>query len=76
MSDTFILLLCILQFENGRELVNQVVSFWPELKEVHCKPKPQPKPCVCRTGKPNQDIESTIATWMKDNKTSKLSEDL
>lgn len=69
---------CILQSDNGREFVNSVISelanLWPELKIVHGKPRhSQSQGSVERA---NQDIENMIASWMKDNVSTKWSEGL
>lgn len=68
----------ILQSDNGREFVNQIItelaSLWPELKIVHGKPRhSQNQGSVERA---NQDIENMLAVWMKDNKTTKWAEGL
>lgn len=69
---------CILQSDNGREFVNNVISelasLWPELKIVHGKPRhSQSQGSVERA---NQDIENMIGSWMKDNVSTKWSEGL
>ncbi|XP_043462827.1 KRAB-A domain-containing protein 2-like [Leptopilina heterotoma] len=68
----------ILQSDNGREFVNQIItelaSLCPELKIVHGKPRhSQSQGSVERA---NQDIENMLAVWMKDNKTTKWAEGL
>ncbi|XP_023312526.1 KRAB-A domain-containing protein 2-like [Anoplophora glabripennis] len=69
---------CILQSDNGREFVNNVISelasLWPELKIVHGKPRhSQSQGSVERA---NQDIENMISSWLKDNDSTKWSEGL
>lgn len=69
---------CIVQSDNGREFVNNVISelasLWPELKIVHEKPRhSQSQGSVERA---NQDIENMIGSWMKDNVSKKWSEGL
>lgn len=69
---------CILQSDNGREFVNNVISelanLWPELKILHGKPRhSQSQGSVERA---NQDIENMIGSWMKDNVSTKWSEGL
>ncbi|XP_049886470.1 KRAB-A domain-containing protein 2-like [Pectinophora gossypiella] len=69
---------CILQSDNGREFVNNVISelatLWPELKIVHGKPRhSQSQGSVERA---NQDIENMISSWLKDNNSTKWSEGL
>ncbi|XP_049886670.1 KRAB-A domain-containing protein 2-like [Pectinophora gossypiella] len=69
---------CILQSDNGREFVNNVISelatLWPELKIVHGKPRhSQSQGSVERA---NQDIENMISSWLKDKNSTKWSEGL
>ncbi|XP_063909909.1 KRAB-A domain-containing protein 2-like [Zophobas morio] len=69
---------CILQSDNGREFANQIieelVTMWPECHIVHGKPRhSQSQGSVERA---NQDIENKLASWMKDNNTTKWSEGL
>ncbi|XP_055931980.1 KRAB-A domain-containing protein 2-like [Argiope bruennichi] len=69
---------CILQSDNGREFVNSVIeqlrTYWPELKSLHGKPRhSQSQGSVERA---NQDVENMLTSWMKDNKTTKWSYDL
>ncbi|XP_039312990.1 KRAB-A domain-containing protein 2-like [Solenopsis invicta] len=64
---------CILYSDNGREFVNSVIeelfTYWPELKIVHGKPRhSQSQGSVERA---NQDIENMLASWLKDNNTTK-----
>ncbi|KMQ82993.1 krab-a domain-containing protein 2-like protein [Lasius niger] len=66
---------CILHSDNGREFVNSVIdellTYWPELKIVHGKPRhSQSQGSVERA---NRDIENMLASWMKDNNTTKWS---
>jgi hypothetical protein len=65
----------ILQSDNGREFVNQVIQelmlMWPTLKLVNSRPRhPQSQGSVERS---NQDIENMITSWCSDNKTPKWS---
>ncbi len=65
----------ILQSDNGREFVNQVIQelmlMWPTLKLVNGSPRhPQSQGSVERS---NQDIENMITSWCSDNKTPKWS---
>lgn len=69
---------CILHSDNGREFVNavinEVVSYWPEVKLVHGKPRhSQSQGSVERA---NQDIEKMLAAWMQDNNTTNWSKGL
>ena len=69
---------CILHSDNGREFVNKVIEnltcMWPEMKLVHGKPRhSQSQGSVERA---NQDIENMLATWMKDNSTTKWAQGL
>lgn len=69
---------CILQSDNGREFVNNVISelasLWSELKIVHGKPRhSQSQGSVERA---NQDIENMLSSWLKDNASTKWSEGL
>ncbi|XP_074032143.1 KRAB-A domain-containing protein 2-like [Leptinotarsa decemlineata] len=69
---------CILQSDNGREFVNNVISelatLWPELEIVHGKPRhSQSQGSVERA---NQDLENMISSWLKDNNSTKWSEGL
>ena len=68
----------ILQSDNGREFVNKVIqnitSFWPELKIVHGKPRHSQSQGIVERA--NLDIENMLTTWMADNKTDKWSEGL
>ena len=68
----------ILQSDNRREFVNKVIqnitSFWPELKIVHGKPRHSQSQGSVECA--NQDIENMLTTWMADNKTDKWSEEL
>ncbi|KAJ8946081.1 hypothetical protein NQ314_008981 [Rhamnusium bicolor] len=69
---------CILHSDNGREFVNavinEVVSYWPEVKLVHGKPRHiQSQGSVERA---NQDIEKMLAAWMQDNNTTNWSKGL
>nr|XP_042896273.1 KRAB-A domain-containing protein 2-like [Parasteatoda tepidariorum] len=63
----------ILQSDNGREFVNNVVTslkeFWPALKPRHS----QSQGSVERA---NQDIENILCAWMQDNKSDRWSEGL
>ncbi|CAF1226094.1 unnamed protein product, partial [Didymodactylos carnosus] len=66
---------CILQSDNGREFVNEIVEevkeLWPGLKICHGRPRhPQSQGSV---EKANDDVERKLAIWMKQNKTSKWS---
>jgi len=59
----------ILQSDNGREFVNQVIteimSMWPAAKLVHGRPRhPQSQGSVERG---NQDIENMLAKYMREN---------
>ncbi|XP_055932280.1 KRAB-A domain-containing protein 2-like [Argiope bruennichi] len=66
---------CILQSDNGREFVNSIIeqlrTYWPELKIVHGKTRHSQ--CQGSVGRANQDVENMLASWMKDNKTTKWS---
>ncbi|XP_031334323.1 uncharacterized protein LOC116164310 [Photinus pyralis] len=69
---------CVLQSDNGREFANQVieelVGMWPDCHIVHGKPRhSQSQGSVERA---NQDIENKLASWMKDNNSTKWSEGL
>lgn len=69
---------CILHSDNGREFVNgvinEVVSYWPEVKLVHGKPRhSQSQGSVERA---NQDVEKMLASWMQDNNTTNWSKGL
>lgn len=69
---------CILHSDNGREFVNavinEVISYWPEVKLVHGKPRhSQSQGSVERA---NQDIEKMLAAWMQDNNTTNWSKGL
>lgn len=69
---------CILQSDNGREFVNNIISelasLWPALKIVHGKPRhSQSQGSVERA---NQDVENMISSWLKDNASAKWSEGL
>ncbi|CAF4595037.1 unnamed protein product, partial [Didymodactylos carnosus] len=62
---------CILQSDNGREFVNEIVEevkeLWPGLKICHGRPRhPQSQGSV---EKANDDVERKLAIWMKQNKT-------
>lgn len=77
LSDIFLIFgaPCILHSDNGREFVNSVLnellSFWPECKLVHGKPRhSQSQGSVERA---NQDIEKMLASWMQDNDTTNWS---
>ncbi|CAF1581369.1 unnamed protein product [Didymodactylos carnosus] len=66
---------CILQSDNGREFVNEIVEevkeLWPGLKICHGRPRhPQSQGSM---KKANDDVERKLAIWMKQNKTSKRS---
>lgn len=68
----------ILQSDNGREFVNQIIDslkiMWPELKLVNGKPRhSQSQGSVERA---NQDIENILTTWVVDNNTDKWHEGL
>ena len=68
----------ILQSDNGREFVNQVIDvieeMWDGAKIVHGKPRhSQSQGSVERA---NQDVEKMIATWMEQNETTNWSEGL
>ena len=61
----------ILQSDNGREFVAQVIKelkgLWPDFVIVHGKPRhPQSQGSVERS---NQDIKIMICNWLKDNST-------
>lgn len=65
----------ILQSDNGREFVAEVVSelklVWPELCIVHGRPRhPQSQGSIERS---NQDVTPMIQCWCKDNETSRWS---
>ena len=67
---------CILQSDNGREFVNEIIdnlkSMWPELKIVPEKPRhSQSQGSVERA---NPDIERILTTWMQDNNTTHWAE--
>lgn len=69
---------CILHSDNGREFVNavinEVMTYWPEVKLVHGKPRhSQSQGSVERA---NQDIEKMLAAWMQDNDTTHWSKGL
>lgn len=68
----------ILQSDNGREFVNQIINdlkcMWNNLKIVHGKPRySQSQGSVER---PNQDIQNILATWMQTNNSKSWSEGL
>jgi hypothetical protein len=68
----------ILQSDNSREFVNNVLSilkeYWPTLKIVHGKPcHSQSQGSVKRA---NQAIQNMLCTWMQDKKTDHWSEGL
>ncbi|CAF1013044.1 unnamed protein product [Brachionus calyciflorus] len=65
----------ILQSDNGREFRNQIVvalkSMWPDLSLIHGRARhPQSQGSVERA---NADIKKMLATWMRDNKSTKWS---
>ena len=66
---------CILQSDNGREFVNNVLSelsiLWPNLKLVTGRPRhPQSQGAVERL---NGVIQDKLSIWMKENKSKKWS---
>lgn len=66
----------ILQSDNGREFVNEVIKnlcrIWDGVKVVHGKPRhSQSQGSIERA---NQDVENMLTTWMESNKTTKWSE--
>ena len=66
----------ILQSDNGREFSNKVVKelliMWPGCKLLHGKPRySQSQGSVERA---NQDVESILACWLKENDTSHWAE--
>jgi hypothetical protein len=68
----------ILHSDNGREFVNSVIAgqttLWPELKNVHGKPRhSQSQGSVERA---NQNIENMLTAWMKDNHSTNWSNGL
>jgi hypothetical protein len=65
----------ILQSDNGREFRNQLLSalkcMWPEMHVVHGRaPHPQSQGSVERA---NADIKKMLATWMRENRSTKWS---
>lgn len=65
----------ILQSDNGREFVAQVVidlvSRWPHCKIVHGRPRhPQSQGSVERS---NADVENMLRAWMLDHKSNNWS---
>ena len=65
----------ILQSDNGREFVAQVIKalmqLWPSCVIVHGRARhPQTQGSIERS---NQDIEPMINNWMRDNGTTKWS---
>ncbi|CAF1064355.1 unnamed protein product, partial [Brachionus calyciflorus] len=65
----------ILQSDNGREFRNQIVnalkSMWPEMSIVHGRARhPQSQGSVERA---NSDVKKMLATWMRENKSTKWS---
>ena len=68
----------ILHSDNGREFVNTLIeeikNMWPDCKLVRGKPRhSQSQGSVERC---NQDVESILACWMKENNTSHWSQGL
>ena len=68
----------ILQSDNGREfasaVVKEVTESWPNCKLVHGKPRhSQSQGSVERA---NQDVQNTLACWMKENNKKKWSSGL
>lgn len=68
----------ILQSDNGREFVNQIINdlkcMWNNLKIVHGKPRhSQSQGSVERA---NQDIQNILTTWMQTNNSKSWSEGL
>ena len=66
---------CILQMDNGREFVAQVITelklIWPGMTIVHGKPRhPQSQGSVERA---NGDVKIMLQLWMTDNNTTKWS---
>ena len=58
-----------MQSDNGREFANKVVTevteLWPECKIIHGKPRhSQSQGSVERA---NQDVETILACWIRDN---------
>ncbi|XP_055928110.1 KRAB-A domain-containing protein 2-like [Argiope bruennichi] len=55
----------------ARKVIEQLRTYWPELKIVHGKPRhSQSQGSVERA---NQDVENMLASWMKANKITKWS---
>ncbi len=68
----------ILQSDNGREFVNQIIGqfkvLWPDLQLVNGKPRhPQTQGCVERG---NSDIKNMLRAWMNDNNSANWSRGL
>ena len=68
----------VLQSDNGREFVNQVIcelkNMWPELKLVHGKTRySQSQGSVERA---NQDVQNMMMTWMQTNESAHWAESL
>ncbi|CAF1019989.1 unnamed protein product [Brachionus calyciflorus] len=66
---------CILQMDNGREFVAQVVyelkKVWPGLSIVHGRPRhPQSQGSVERA---NADVKNMLRAWMRDNNSTRWS---
>ena len=66
---------CILQMDNGREFVAQVVyelkKVWPGLSIVHGRPRhPQSQGSVERA---NADVKNMLRAWMSDNNSTRWS---